>query len=404
MIPIRGITLRICRHKAIYRGAYTTGDWDPEYKVWLVAGISDGRHVGYGEARARADEPVPPPWHIRRVSIDEWAELQALARPLVGRDARRLSQLIPEDPSCDEGNSIRDVLDFALHDLVGRAVGVPAATLLGGIGRRRVRSSYVVHTGAPDEMAALAADMHGRFGINTFKLKPIGTLEGAGHGDAAPDAGEDPRRAGTGLRRRQLRALDHRSGQGRGLPERAVPLGLEVYEDPIDADFATYRSIRERTPVQLMLDDKARTPQAVMEILREKAADQSTSTPTGRAASRPACARRPAALGGTPTRSARPTTWGRAWRPTRSCPPSCPSMRHVNSTLTICSARASPSCASRSRLRRETTRCLTGRGLGVEVDEAKLEAITEKKADVGVTTTPLIGGVHPRKNTVFAGR
>jgi len=50
--------------------------------------------------------------------------------------------------------------------------------------------------------------------------------------------------------------------------------GLEVYEDPIDTDFATYRCIRERTSARIMLDEKARTPQAVLDIVREQAADQ----------------------------------------------------------------------------------------------------------------------------------
>jgi L-alanine-DL-glutamate epimerase-like enolase superfamily enzyme len=269
-VTVRSIDLRICRHKAVYRGEYTTGDSDPEENVWLVAGVSDGTHVGYGEC-------VPtslyyPPGHVGRVDIDEWAELQALARPLIGQDARQLSRLIPEDPSSDDGNSIRDVLDFALHDLVGRALNVPAAVLLGGVGRRRVRSSYVVHTGTPDEMAELAAEMNDRFGIQTFKLKPIGTLEGD--------------EATLRLMREQISGELHVYADANYAlsitdPDAVVDylnrlhaLGLEVYEDPIDADFATYRYIRERTPVHLMIDDKARTPEAIMQILQERAADQ----------------------------------------------------------------------------------------------------------------------------------
>ena len=49
-------------------------------------------------------------------------------------------------------------------------------------------------------------------------------------------------------------------------------LGLEAYEDPIDADFGTYRYIQERVRVKLMIDERARTPQAVMRVVQERCA------------------------------------------------------------------------------------------------------------------------------------
>lgn len=269
-IIIRQITLRHCETAALYRGQYTTGQQDPERHVWLVAEISDGTTSGYGEC-------VPtslyyPPGHQGRVELDEWAEIQRLASTMIGQDARQLGRLIPEDLNSRDANSIKDVLDFALHDLVGKVLGVPAGMLLGGIGRRKVPSILVIHTKSPEDMAEEANEEHRRFGIRYFKLKPIGNLEG----DEAT-----------------VRLMHEKMGDAIEIyadanyalqisdPDEIVKYlntlhryGLTVYEDPIEADLDTYRYINDRTPVRLMIDAEARTPEAVMAIIQKKAASQ----------------------------------------------------------------------------------------------------------------------------------
>jgi len=121
-------------------------------------------------------------------------------------------------------------------------------------------------------MAENALAEHRRYGIRYFKLKPIGD----------PDSDIETLR-----RMREAMGPDVRYYMDANYalqitdPDKIVDymndlhaLGLEVYEDPVDAEFAVYRYIRERTSVRLMLDDKARTPAAVLDIVREKCADQ----------------------------------------------------------------------------------------------------------------------------------
>ena len=50
--------------------------------------------------------------------------------------------------------------------------------------------------------------------------------------------------------------------------------GLDTYEDPIDSDWAGYQYICKHLKAKLMLDEKARTPQGVMEIVKHRCAHQ----------------------------------------------------------------------------------------------------------------------------------
>ena len=269
-ITIREVTVRQCRRLHETRGIYTNGSRDPEYMVWIFVTISDGRETGYGEC-------VPTslfyePGHIGRSDIDEWAVLLDLCRTLPGQDARKLGHLIPDELRAEDANSIHDTVDFALHDLTGRCLGVPVAVLLGGYARPFVYAAPVIHVDTPDGMAERTADLHRRWGFRYFKLKPVGTWEA------------DVETL-TKMREKMGPAVHYYMDANYALqvtePDEVVrymdelhDLGLEVYEDPLDVDFATLRYIRERTKVRVMIDEYARTPEAVLKIIQERCADQ----------------------------------------------------------------------------------------------------------------------------------
>lgn len=269
-ITIRSVEVRECRRPTGQRGRYTTGELDPAEDILFFVGISDGRQTGYGEC-------VPtslyyPPGHIGRSDIDEWAVLLEMARELPGRDARGLGCLVRDDFENDDANSIRDTLDFALHDLVGRCLGVPVGVLLGGLRRREVVAIPVIHTGTPAEMAAKAAGLYRKWGIRYFKLKPIGERE-------ADIETLTLMRRETGPEVRYY--MDANYGLKISDPDEIISymdelheLGLVTYEDPVRADFDTLRYIRERTRVRIMIDELARTPAAILDILRARCADE----------------------------------------------------------------------------------------------------------------------------------
>lgn len=267
-IRIKRVTVREVRRRSDYRGTYTDGSKDPEFMVWLFVSVSDGRETGYGEC-------VPTslyyePGHIGRSNIEEWSALCGMSAKLIGEDARRLGRLVPEDRSSDDANSIKDTLDFALHDLVGRRLGVPVAALLGGVNRPAVDLIPVIHVDTPDGMARLAAEERRKHGYRFFKLKPIGE----------PEADVETL---TKMRERMGPEVRYFMDANYALkvrePDAVIAyinrlhaLGLEAYEDPIRADLATYRYIRERARARIMIDEKARTPEAVLAIIRERAA------------------------------------------------------------------------------------------------------------------------------------
>lgn len=268
-VIIRTITVRECRCKALNCNKYTDGSSDPDFNVWLFVSISDGKETGHGECTPTSLYYAPG--HIGRSGLDEWAETLRLCNGLIGKDARGLSCLLKEDLDDDNANSIKDAVDFALHDLVGRRFGLPVAALLGGIGRPAVAGMPVIHTDTPEKMAAKAAEQHCRYGFVYFKLKPIGTLEGdvetlqrmrekmGNHIHYYMDANYALKISEPDMIVKYLNKLE--------------PLGLKVYEDPIQAPYSAYRYIREQTRVKLMIDEKARTLNAVLEVMREKCAD-----------------------------------------------------------------------------------------------------------------------------------
>lgn len=267
-ITIRKVTVREVRRPCDRRGTYTDGSKDPETIVWLFVEITDGTHTGYGECIPTSLYYAPG--HIGRSNIDEWAETLRLAGTLIGNDARRLSRLIPEDADSDDANSLKDTLDFALHDLVGRRLGVPVSTLLGGANRPYVHCIPVIHVDTPDGMARLAADERRRHGYCYFKLKPIGE----------PEADVETLTRMRETMGPQVRYyMDANYALKVKDPDRIVEymnrladLGLETYEDPIDADFSVYRYIQERVRVKLMIDERARTPKAVLRVIEARCA------------------------------------------------------------------------------------------------------------------------------------
>lgn len=265
-LPIDSITVRLVPHTQYKKGRYTTGDVDPDM-VSMITEVRCGGVVGYGEGIPTSI--IYEPGHIGRSGIDEWQVIQDTAKNLIGQDARRLRALIPDELNVQDANTLVDAIDFAMHDAVGKAVGLPAWALLGPTKRSYVMGMPVVHVDTPDAMAENAATMHARGGYRWFKLKPIGDLEA-------------DREAMTKIRERTTPDVRFFADPNYALKmdldgvihyvNELHKLGLVVIEDPIDTDWAGYRAIQQRTPVHVMIDEKARTPQNVLEIVQENCA------------------------------------------------------------------------------------------------------------------------------------
>jgi L-alanine-DL-glutamate epimerase-like enolase superfamily enzyme len=121
--------------------------------------------VGWGEA-------TPDP----NVTGETWGGTAAtlrddLAPALVGKDGRdRDAAMRALDARVEGVPAAKAALDTALHDLLGRALGVPVWLLLGGRSKPHLTISRVVGMKSPEAMAEDAA-RHVADGFKTVKVK-----------------------------------------------------------------------------------------------------------------------------------------------------------------------------------------------------------------------------------------
>ena len=158
------LRVEIARMDLGLRAPYTlaSGTIDAIANVFVQI-VTDGPHVGLGCA-APAEE-------VTGETVDHAeAALRAAAPGLVGVDAlARTHALAAVDTALAGAPAARAALDMALFDLLGKAAGLPVATLLGGH-RRSIPTSITVCIGGVD---AMVAEARGRLqeGFRAIKLK-----------------------------------------------------------------------------------------------------------------------------------------------------------------------------------------------------------------------------------------
>jgi L-alanine-DL-glutamate epimerase-like enolase superfamily enzyme len=92
-------------------------------------------------------------------------------RCLLGEDPRNIEKIVAKmDLLVRDNNQAKATVDFALHDLKGKLLGVPVYELLGGRGIEAARQGWVLSAGKPDDVAAEAARAK-KTGFALFKMK-----------------------------------------------------------------------------------------------------------------------------------------------------------------------------------------------------------------------------------------
>jgi L-alanine-DL-glutamate epimerase-like enolase superfamily enzyme len=132
-----------------YRMALTSVSTLPTTLVKLV---SDTGHTGWGETC-----PVGSTYAEMHVGGAR-AALIAMGEGLIGAEVAPLPLHQRMDSLLTGHNYAKAAIDIAAHDLMGRALGVSVATLLGGALTDRVPSYYSTTVGDPDETARIAAE------------------------------------------------------------------------------------------------------------------------------------------------------------------------------------------------------------------------------------------------------
>lgn len=99
-------------------------------------------------------------------------------RILLGENPRNIEKIVAlMDLLVRDNNQAKATVDFALHDLKGKLLGVPVYELLGGRTVEAARQGWVLSAGKPEDVAAEAARAKA-IGFALFKMKiGYGTLQ-----------------------------------------------------------------------------------------------------------------------------------------------------------------------------------------------------------------------------------
>lgn len=249
----------------ISRG-YVGAPGQPGDHVYVKLVTSDGE-VGWGEAR-----PMPS-WMYESVESVCASIERHLSRVLVGEDPFNVNRIHREmervlAPAVTTGMPFaKSAVDIALHDLVGKLTGTPLHALLGGKLRDRVEMAALI-SGEPGAIADYARELWAR-GYRCFKLKIMGDVDLDSRlveelREAVPEARIwlDANQAYTDFRLRQL------------LRRISSLENIICLEQPVPTyDFLGLRRIARASPVPVAVDESLVSHYDLMKLVLMEALD-----------------------------------------------------------------------------------------------------------------------------------
>ena len=238
----------------------------PSIRV-LVQVTADGL-TGWGEAT-----PIPAWTYETAESIVTTVD-RYLAPAVLGRPAWDLDGVTTAfDRAVNRGFTIgaplaKCAVDVALHDLLGRALGVPVGVLWGQRRRETIELGWIVSGQTAAEVADAVAEGHA-LGHRAFKVK-VGLHREAEDAavvravrEAAPDAA-------LWVDANQAYTVDAALRMARRLAD----LDVTAFEQPLPAnDVAGLRRLRESSPVPIALDESLRHPSDLATFVKLDAVD-----------------------------------------------------------------------------------------------------------------------------------
>jgi len=260
------VPLPSVRSFAVAGGSVTTAG-SPAVRVLVAVTGSDGT-MGWGEAT-----PLPA-WSYETLESITSTIDGYLAPVTVGRPAWDLDGLtLAFDRAINRGFTIgapfaKAAVDVAVHDLLGRHLGVPVGLLWG---RRRLEElalGWIVASEGPGGAAASVAEGI-ELGYDAFKVK-VGL-----HGEREDLELVTRVRRAAGDRflwvdANQGYAVDVALRQAR----RMADLGVAAFEQPLPAnDIVGLRRLREGSPVPIALDESLRHPSDLATFVKLDAVD-----------------------------------------------------------------------------------------------------------------------------------
>jgi L-alanine-DL-glutamate epimerase-like enolase superfamily enzyme len=191
-------------------------------------------------------------------------------RILLGEDPRRIEKIVARmDLLVRDNNQAKAMVDFALHDLKGKILGVPVYELLGGRTVESASLGWVLSAGAPEEVAVEAKTALAK-GFALLKLK-------TGHGTLEDDfhmAQAVRETVGPGVRLTMDANGFWNYEQALRLIRKLDPLDLELIEQPLPHwDIEGMARLRAQVRTPIYADESAQELHHIKEIIDRRAAD-----------------------------------------------------------------------------------------------------------------------------------
>ena len=189
---------------------------------------------------------------------------------LIGEDPFNIEKIVARmDKVARANNQSKAVVDYALHDLMGRALGVPMYKLLGGLSNPKIALAFVMSSGTPEQVGAEAKKLV-KAGFKGLKLKV---------GAHSPD--EDIElvgalRAAVGNKIKIM--IDANGGwvyhQALYVLQRVAKYDVYVAEQPVPWwDIDGLARLRRKVNVPIFPDESAKELNDLIKIIEKEAAD-----------------------------------------------------------------------------------------------------------------------------------
>jgi L-alanine-DL-glutamate epimerase-like enolase superfamily enzyme len=230
----------------------------------LVKIYTEDDTIGYGEACAWEPEFYGETLESVSSTIEKY-----IAPKIVGQNIFNINRILDiVDANLAKVTCVKEGIDLALHDLVGKILNVPVHTLLGGSFRDEIPVASEIGIDAPQAMAENALDVV-QLGIRVIKIK------------GSNDMGMDVERikavreaVGDEI---ELRLDPNAAWTTIGtikVMQEIESCNLQLLEQPIPGwDLEGMAHIRNKIGIPLMADESIWTPQDVVKIAQYGAAD-----------------------------------------------------------------------------------------------------------------------------------
>lgn len=188
---------------------------------------------------------------------------------VVGHDPFDIEAVVEDmDDAIQDNHSAKAAIDFACHDLMGKALGLPVHKLIGGLYRERIPLTWVIGI-KPVEQTVAEAIARFADGYRVFKIK-------VGHDDG--DDVEKVRLVREALGPEAIIRLDantaYSADRGVRVLSRLEPFTLEMIEQPCrKADLKGMARIRDALHTPILADESASGLEEVRLLIDMGAAD-----------------------------------------------------------------------------------------------------------------------------------